>query len=506
MESFKNIHAGERCFILGNGPSLEKVNLGALENQVVFGTNRIYLSNYTPTYYVCVNDLVLEQFWKEINYIDTVKFIARKPAVKDVKETRAGEVHWLDTSLYTPSFSSPDGPIWEGHTVTYVALQLAYYMGFEEVILLGLDHYYGQVLHPDMEVLATGYDDNHFDPEYFAHGTRWHAPNLQQSELAYSLAKSYFERDQRRIINCSHRTKLDVFERVSYNHFITGGHYRVSAIVSAYKAEKFAQACLDDLALQTEDIEVIWVCEDGSFEHKIAKQYEGKLHIGIVETNCIPTVYQAWNLGVEYASGRYLTNANTDDRHHPLAYEIMAYVLDGRDEIDLVYHDSFITWKDNQTFDEFLDEGHRWEDLSPYVEEGKAGIWCWNEYSRDDLGIGCYMGPHPMWRASLHQKYGNFLAHYVTAGDYEFWLRISKESNMYHIPHTLGLYLARADSVEHTNSLKSTQESHAALTLHQSKYVDIRPRGDMVRVAMNGGWCYLDKEALLRTVQKVTEK
>ena len=69
-------HYMERCFILGNGPGLNDINLGDL-NRTTLGSNRIYLSGYIPDYYFCVNPLVLEQFWGEIAELDTWKFIPK---------------------------------------------------------------------------------------------------------------------------------------------------------------------------------------------------------------------------------------------------------------------------------------------------------------------------------------------------------------------------------------------------------------------------------------------
>ncbi len=38
-----NIHHGQRCFIIGNGPSLQRTDLTKLKDEFTFGMNRIYL-------------------------------------------------------------------------------------------------------------------------------------------------------------------------------------------------------------------------------------------------------------------------------------------------------------------------------------------------------------------------------------------------------------------------------------------------------------------------------
>lgn len=79
IESFYNIHKNQRCFLIANGPSIKKTDLSYLKNEITFGMNRIYLLNektgFKPSYYVCVNKLVLEQFADEISLIECPKFI-----------------------------------------------------------------------------------------------------------------------------------------------------------------------------------------------------------------------------------------------------------------------------------------------------------------------------------------------------------------------------------------------------------------------------------------------
>ena len=485
MNDYKNKHQGERCFILGNGPSLKDIDLSLLENEITFGTNRIYLADFTPTYYACVNPLVLGQFIDEIAKVDTTKFLPT--SIDGI----------LDTSLREPLFSSPEGPIWEGHTVTYVCLQLAYYMGFTEVVLLGVDHYYGQQQVPNMEIVATGEDTNHFHPDYFSGGTRWHTPDLGMSEVAYSLAKAAYEKDGRKIINCTTRTALNIFEKLPLSYVLSATPPpRVSAIVSAYHAQDYVDGLLDDLMAQIEPCEIIYVCQKDSPEHLFIYDNLSGYGVKVITTPDVPTVYAAWNLGVKAASGKYLTNANTDDRHHPLAYKTMADILDGRPDLDVVYHDSYISWVPNQTYAEFVTENNG-KRLEPGRHENQPGIFAWNDYDRGALAHGCFIGPQPMWRASLHQEHGYFLDNYKSAGDYEFWLRVAKDANMLRIGTPLGLYHASLNGVELSDPVTSAEEAHGAISLHQVPDATITPIGDgILRFAIDGRWTYVNGKEL----------
>jgi len=192
LHQYENIHPGKRCFIIGNGPSLRQTELSKLQGEFTFGLNRIYLLfpelGFTTTYLVSVNDLVLEQCATEMKQLPLPKFVtwrARRWFRDDPKVT------YLDTDFTgEEDFSSQlTGRLFEGFTVTYVALQLAFHMGFEEVVLVGVDHNFVTQGKPNTTVVSQGDDPNHFHPGYFGKGFRWQLPDLETSEMAYRLAR-----------------------------------------------------------------------------------------------------------------------------------------------------------------------------------------------------------------------------------------------------------------------------------------------------------------------------
>lgn len=513
LSQFENIHFGKTAYILGNGPSLKGFDFEQLRDGVTFGTNRIYLSGYTPDYYVAVNPLVINQFWEEIDRLDCIKFLPRSAG-----RGGAMNVAEIQTDYTVPSFRNPlQEAIWEGHTVTYVCLQLAAAMDFSEIVLLGLDHYYGPRMQANLEIVATGPDEYHFDPGYFSNGSRWNTPDLANSELAYSLAKRKLAVRNVGIYNCSARTRCNVFEVRPWNYH-KGLHTptrekspMVTAIVSAYDSKDFIVGCLEDLKKQViregPGLEVIVVCEMGSIDHTLASMYVGNFDgLKIITTlpgGDRPTIYQAWNLAIREARGKYLTNANTDDRHDPKAYIIMAAVLEGRPDLDVVYHDSYITWKPNQTFEEFKTESFGKELVVGRFQD-EPGIFTWADYDRRTLGHGCFVGPQPMWRASLHQRYGEFQGSMISAGDYEFWLRVARENNMFHIHQALGLYCARMEGAELRNPVAAEEEARAAIQLHQEPELNIQnlPGGEYARFEMGNGWIFAKKADVIHLLEK----
>ncbi len=95
-------------------------------------------------------------------------------------------------------------------------MQIAYYMGFEKVILIGVDHSFETKGKPHTMVVSEGDDPNHFDPCYFGKGFRWQLPDLRTSELAYRIAKYHFENAEREILDATVDGKLQVFPKVDY--------------------------------------------------------------------------------------------------------------------------------------------------------------------------------------------------------------------------------------------------------------------------------------------------
>lgn len=216
---YHDLHRGERCFVIGNGPSLSQMDLSPLRNEVTIGANRIYLLfdqlGFSTSYFLSVNTLVIEQCADEIRLLDQPKFITwrgRRWMGKDP------QVIYLDSDYTGEEDFAPraDRRIFEGSTVTYVALQLAYHMGFEQVILIGVDHHFTAAGEPNTTAVARGPDPDHFTPDYFSGGFRWQLPDLAASERAYRLAAQAFSAAGREIKDATVDGKLMVFPKVEY--------------------------------------------------------------------------------------------------------------------------------------------------------------------------------------------------------------------------------------------------------------------------------------------------
>jgi hypothetical protein len=204
----------------------------------------------------------------------------------------------------------------------------------------------------------------------------------------------------------------------------------VSAIISAYYHDGYLGRRLENLAAQRPSPAIILVCQQKSAEHVIALDYQSRLdNLTIITTADIPTVYGAWNIALNTCDSDYVTNANCDDEHYSGALATLASCLDQNPDAAVAYADSDI-----------VDAAPPFPNRFNWSVGGFATL----------LHTGCFLGPMPMWRRSLHDRYGQFDESLKVAGDYEFWLRIAAEGEKFckFSDKTLGVYRYRDNSRE----------------------------------------------------------
>lgn len=221
----------KRAFIIGNGPSLNDTDLSLLKDEVTFCVNGFFLKmpelGWEPTFYLVEDHLVAEDRAEAINALTgPIKLF---PAYLAYCIDPAEDVVFFN---HRPRKSYPLGfdftsdaasITYTGCTVTFTAMQLAHWLGFEEIYLIGVDASYS--IPEDVEqsdqygvgVLDMGSDDpNHFHPDYFGKGYRWHDPQVDKMLEAYSEARSYADAAGRPIYNATVGGELEVFQRVDF--------------------------------------------------------------------------------------------------------------------------------------------------------------------------------------------------------------------------------------------------------------------------------------------------
>lgn len=227
-DPYKDKYKNARCVVIGNGPSLNKMDLSILKNEFTFGLNRIYMLfeewGFETSFLVSINRFVLEQFSDDLCNLNMLKFFNwayREPYSADEK-----------TVFLTPKLSYiADGNICNGYypiggTVTNVALEIAYFMGFSEVILIGVDHSFADKGVGATAVVAEGPDKNHFSPDYFGSGTVWQLPDYVLMEQGYQKMKQLFEENGRRIVDGTVDGKLQIFPKVSFEKHMNASQFK----------------------------------------------------------------------------------------------------------------------------------------------------------------------------------------------------------------------------------------------------------------------------------------
>lgn len=213
-------HKGDSCVVIANGPSLNRMDMSLLKGRILIGLNKIFLGfdkfGIYPKYYVAVNPYVIEQSRREISQLNAVKFLGNRGAAGLFEEDA---MTYLLNTENPPSRFCKDISlgVHEGWTVTHAALQVAFYLGFNKVYIIGLDHkFIYQGKENELKVLE-GKDENHFSEDYFGFGQQWQNPDLIKSEESFSIAKEFFEKNGRRIIDLTIDGACQIFEKADYS-------------------------------------------------------------------------------------------------------------------------------------------------------------------------------------------------------------------------------------------------------------------------------------------------
>ena len=218
LKALRNSASG-RCVIIGNGPSLNEMDLSVLRDVPTFGLNRGYLLfdriGRPTTYLVSVNRYVLQQSMDEMLASAPPKFLSWR--FRQFVPGHRDDVTFL-YPIRMPGFS-PDVSrgLWEGGTVTFVALQLAFHMGYREIVLIGVDHSFATTGPAHQLVTSTGDDPNHFDKAYFGAGYRWQLPDLEMSERAYAMAREAFAAAGGSVVDATVGGKLKIFPKADFS-------------------------------------------------------------------------------------------------------------------------------------------------------------------------------------------------------------------------------------------------------------------------------------------------
>jgi len=226
IKAYKDMYKDHRCWIIGNGPSLVSEDLDQIKGEFSFAANKIYYifskTLWRPSVYMCqdprviqsiLNDKTPEKYFINESNIFISKVL--KNSAERIFEDPAYYRLCKGKGLKDISFSN-DFPVYvvEGLSVTYSMIQLAVYMGFKEINLLGIDH-------NQNTVNKDNADKMHFDTRYKNDLTSY------PSDMEYGYLTKCFERSRIEcekkgihIYNATRGGNLHVFERKSLEQLL----------------------------------------------------------------------------------------------------------------------------------------------------------------------------------------------------------------------------------------------------------------------------------------------
>lgn len=231
LEGLKNICKGKRCFIIGNGPSLKAEDLELLKDEFTFASNRIYEifkeTTWRPTVYIAVDENFVHTGLPSIRkVVCKLRLLPFRLAEKGKIEKERNEIFiwsgakkyevmrvapWADKSAYIPEDVSLGFS--EGRTVTFDAIQMALYMGFREIYLLGVDFNYSRVIDENGRIRNVDGVTDYFNQKTYDTTLQYYMP----TKYAYIVAREYCDKHNVVIRNATRGGKLEVFERVDFD-------------------------------------------------------------------------------------------------------------------------------------------------------------------------------------------------------------------------------------------------------------------------------------------------
>lgn len=227
LMNMKDCHKGERCFLIGNGPSLSPDDLHMLKDEYTFGTNMVYKifdqTDWRPSFH-CVSDSIYATKLRDelYNNVKSPLFTIEKTYHKMTKRT-------LDTT-YVHTIASERYKV-RGNifaycmvkaTVLSLAAEFAFHMGFSEIYLLGVDctnpHAAGghftdnyttkEIAQTDISRIKTRMNKENVTTEQIGEHI------IDRSLVVYRLLKKYADKHGIKIYNATRGGNLEVFPRV----------------------------------------------------------------------------------------------------------------------------------------------------------------------------------------------------------------------------------------------------------------------------------------------------
>jgi hypothetical protein len=220
IATLRNKFAGQPMLVVGNGPSLNRTPMDDFAGKPSIGMNKIDLLfqrvEWRPSLILALNSLVVKQHAEKMATLDIPVYLSWKSRWMVPQRIRDRFGFFLNRSKVDFSEDVAAG-VGVAGTVTYTALQFAFYCGADPVVLVGVDHSFQTDGKPHEYKRRRTEDVNHFHPDYFAKGQYWGNPNLALSERGFSLVRAAYERHGRKVFDATVDGRLQVFDKLDMN-------------------------------------------------------------------------------------------------------------------------------------------------------------------------------------------------------------------------------------------------------------------------------------------------
>ena len=232
IKKYKNFYEGQRCFIIGNGPSLTIRDLETLKahSEISIASNSIYnlfgATDWRPNIYTVHDFQEIKKTRDKISAVDTeLKIVAMSASGRIYDIDGAVLIRLIDPTNDAVRFSDDISKcVYDGGTVTYISIQCAVYLGFKEIILLGVDHSFAREQTRDGKITVNNAITNHFR-NYQTNDFWGNGQNDEEAVVfpldfatdAFIAAKHYADEHGITILNATRGGKLEVFRRIDFD-------------------------------------------------------------------------------------------------------------------------------------------------------------------------------------------------------------------------------------------------------------------------------------------------
>lgn len=229
LAAYKNKYVDQRCFFIGNGPSLRAEDLTKLHEagEMTFAFNRIYnifdQTPWRPDFYISQDEKMLAGCVNEVCKIKVdAKFIP-------IQLEWWNNISISDAACFNLVNQRTDDPekfcfsddisrcIYNSGTGMYTAAQLAAYMGFSEIYLIGVDHHFQISQNNQGEIIVDNSVKDYFTDKYNEDKDKLYIPNTERSTMTYEAMKRHCDARSVRVFNATRGGKLEVFPRVTFD-------------------------------------------------------------------------------------------------------------------------------------------------------------------------------------------------------------------------------------------------------------------------------------------------